>query len=55
MRFKGKIISTCREINNKLFLVSPLGVAHVLFDDHVFLIIGMVNITRMLTTMRVHC
>ena len=35
MRFRGKLISTCRVINGKTrFLVLPLGLGQVLFDDY---------------------
>jgi hypothetical protein len=34
MRFEGKL----REINTKLFLVSSLGLAHMLYDDYILMI-----------------
>jgi hypothetical protein len=49
-----KLTRTCKEINNKLFLVPPLGLDHVLFDDHAFLIMGFVIATRIRTIMKVH-
>jgi hypothetical protein len=44
-----------REINTKVFLVTPLRQTHVLCDDIVFLIIVIVNVTTMATTKRSHC
>ena len=38
-----KLIITCRDINTKLFIVPPLGPAHVLCHGHVFLIMVIVN------------
>lgn len=55
MRFRGKLISMCGNINTKKFLVPPLGLAHVLCDDLVFLIMGIVKVTRMPSTMRARC
>jgi hypothetical protein len=38
------------EMDKKLFLVTFLGLARVLFCDHAFLIMGIVNVTMMPTT-----
>jgi hypothetical protein len=46
MRFERNPTSMCREMNSKLFLVPPLRQGHVLYDDHVFLIIVIVNVTK---------
>jgi hypothetical protein len=44
-RLRGKLICTCRVINNKYrFLVLPLGLAQVLHDGSVFLIMGIVKV-----------
>jgi hypothetical protein len=43
MRFEGKLTSTCTAINMTLFLVPPLILVHVLYDDHVFFIMGICN------------
>ena len=59
---RRKIIRMCREIHTKVFLAPSLGLAHLslgladlLCDEHVFLIMGIVKLKRMPTTMRVHC
>jgi hypothetical protein len=43
MRSKGKLIITCVGMNKQVFLVLLLELARVLFDDHVFLIMGMIR------------
>jgi hypothetical protein len=54
-KFKKMPTCTCREIKNKLFLVLPLELAHELIDDHAFLIMGIVIVSRISSLMRVHC
>jgi hypothetical protein len=36
-------MSTCVRINKQVFLVPPLGLTHMLFHDHVFVIMSMGN------------
>jgi hypothetical protein len=36
-------MSTCRGMNKQVFLVSPLGQTHALFDYHVFMIMSIGN------------
>jgi hypothetical protein len=40
MRLKGKLMSMCIRMTKQVFLVSYLGLTHMLFDDHVFLIMS---------------
>jgi hypothetical protein len=40
MRFGGKFTSIYIDFETKFFLISHLGLVHVLCDDHVLLIIG---------------
>ena len=43
-RFRGKFICMCRVINGKIrLLVLPLGLAQVLHDDYVFLVMGIIK------------
>lgn len=43
-RFSGKLVSTCRVLNGKTgFLVLPLGLAQILHDGCIFLIVGIVK------------
>jgi hypothetical protein len=51
-----KTHNQCTEHNKKKILVMHLELTHVCFDDHVFLIIGMViSATMIPTTLGVHC
>jgi hypothetical protein len=35
--------------------ITASGLAHVIYDDHVCVIMGIVNVARMPTIIRVHC
>lgn len=55
MRFREKPISMCGEYKHKVVPSPTSRTSLLLHDDSVFLIMGIVKVTRMPITMRAHC
>lgn len=55
MRFRGKPICMCGKNKRKVVPSPASRTSSLLHDDSVFLIMGIVKVTRMPATMRAHC